>query len=567
MLRGFLPIVIKTADGEQKLYDLPTGLYELKEIQRRVADALDQHEQGEKRSAPSTKQAEPASAKRVKTALSSSSSSSSSSSDPAVDSSAAAVDSSSGDSSSSDDADSFPSLPRVNLKILGEPRYHSIPLHPDTTLRELHSSVKDLVVRQEGTSFDLSGYVIKGADSGSFQMSLGDEKESKRNPSSLILRVEPKDNTPYTVSVRYTDPNTKTAKVIQVHDLTTNSSVAELKEQAFGVNASKYTICIQYHGDILKDEVSLGSREIYAARGVYAHDRETLEAQSPITIKINDGQGGGAFFKVKPTTQFSKIFEKFHERMGITDISFRFVYNNVRIRGDQTPLILDMEDEEEILAMTAQVGSIGVFEGSVDAPGAEWLLESSDSAFPVLLPPAQLTDLVAAVKQRDLSDPQRATHAYTSHPDAQILDPTQCQSLIRVLEQHPQCDRDSTDLKIELTVPELQTLLGGDTMHTLLAAFGESPAVDMIKLRRVLPSDKCIKFHNDKTHTRTLQVPLNHERDYTGGRLVFVNEHTSQLEAPHRPSGSVTIHDNSIVHGVTPLTEGVRYGLFLLSHQ
>jgi hypothetical protein len=551
-------VVLKTGNGERALYDLPANRFGFQELKSRVVAAL-QQEQGVKRPAPSTKHAKPASAKRAKKTPSSSSSSSSSFT--------ADSDSGSDLSDSSDGASSFPSMPSMGLRILGSEHTRSIPLHPDTTLRELHKSVKDLVVRQEGTSFDLSGYVIKGAADGQvgFQMSLGDEDEKEHTRSGLELRVEPKDNTIYTVSLtQMTDSNTKMGEVIQVQGLTSKSTVAELKEQAFGVNASKYLLVLNKR-QVLKDDEQLGSQGIYARTMVLACDKEELETY--ITITIKDDFGSRVFFKLRPITPFSVIFARFYERMGIVENSLRFVGpSRIRITGNQNCWMLKIKDGDEIDAKGPQTGSIGVFEESTDAPGAKWLLRTSDSSFPVSLPLAEMTALVAAVKHRDLSDPQRAALAYTSLPGAQILDPAQCQSLIRVLEQQ-QGSGDTADLKIELTTQELQTLLGGETMHTLLEAFGKSPAVDMIKLRRVLPSDKCIKFHNDKTHTKTLQVPLNCEQDYTGGRLVFVNEQASRLEAPHRPAGSVTIHDNSIVHGVTPLTQGVRYGLFLLSHQ
>jgi hypothetical protein len=59
-----------------------------------------------------------------------------------------------------------------------------------------------------------------------------------------------------------------------------------------------------------------------------------------------------------------------------------------------------------------------------------------------------------------------------------------------------------------------------------------------------------------------MQVALNDETEYEGGRLLFVSK--GILNAPERMTGTVTIHDNTIVHGVTLLESGVRYGLFFL---
>ena len=37
-----------------------------------------------------------------------------------------------------------------------------------------------------------------------------------------------------------------------------------------------------------------------------------------------------------------------------------------------------------------------------------------------------------------------------------------------------------------------------------------------------------------------------------------------ELECTSRTAGSATIHDNGVVHGVTEMTSGVRYALFVL---
>lgn len=43
---------------------------------------------------------------------------------------------------------------------------------------------------------------------------------------------------------------------------------------------------------------------------------------------------------------------------------------------------------------------------------------------------------------------------------------------------------------------------------------------------------------------------------------MYVTE--GKLNVPKRSKGTVTIHNNKIVHGVTVLESGTRYGLFLL---
>lgn len=49
-----------------------------------------------------------------------------------------------------------------------------------------------------------------------------------------------------------------------------------------------------------------------------------------------------------------------------------------------------------------------------------------------------------------------------------------------------------------------------------------------IILRRCQSHNKFIDFHLD-TSMRTLQLALNHQSEYVGGRLVYVNEEGIQI--------------------------------------
>ena len=58
-----------------------------------------------------------------------------------------------------------------------------------------------------------------------------------------------------------------------------------------------------------------------------------------------------------------------------------------------------------------------------------------------------------------------------------------------------------------------------------------------------------INFHIDVSK-KTMQVALNGDDQYTGGKLVYTN-HEGQIIAPKRPAGTVTLHEDDIVHGVS----------------
>jgi len=120
------------------------------------------------------------------------------------------------------------------------------------------------------------------------------------------------------------------------------------------------------------------------------------------------------------------------------------------------------------------------------------------------------------------------------------------------------------DSKLELSPDELVQLIGRNKLDELEALFHDEMGgeISEIKIRRVEPQGgRCINFHTDCA-LRTMQVPLNGASEYQGGKLVYATP--NGLVWPCREAGSATIHDNSVPHGVSAHTSGVRYGLFFL---
>ncbi len=108
----------------------------------------------------------------------------------------------------------------------------------------------------------------------------------------------------------------------------------------------------------------------------------------------------------------------------------------------------------------------------------------------------------------------------------------------------------------------LVNLIGQEAAHELSALFGGN--YDEILIRRCQSHGNHINFHVDFSQ-KTLQVAVNGDDEYVGGRLAYIKN--GALEILDRPAGSITIHEGGIVHGVTELQSGIRYGLFLLQRQ
>ena len=60
-----------------------------------------------------------------------------------------------------------------------------------------------------------------------------------------------------------------------------------------------------------------------------------------------------------------------------------------------------------------------------------------------------------------------------------------------------------------------------------------------------------------------MKIALNDTSDYKGGDLIYLTD--GKVHRPEQVKGSITIHNNDIIHGVTPIVKGERYSLFILN--
>lgn len=126
-------------------------------------------------------------------------------------------------------------------------------------------------------------------------------------------------------------------------------------------------------------------------------------------------------------------------------------------------------------------------------------------------------------------------------------------------------------LRVSLSRELLAAVAGEESTRRLLELFGRV-APDDIQLRVADAANSRggphgIAVHRDQGCSRTMQVALNGAEEFEGGRLVFMDSAAGMLEqatSRGRSAGDVTIHDGTIPHYVTPLTSGVRYGLFFV---
>ena len=80
--------------------------------------------------------------------------------------------------------------------------------------------------------------------------------------------------------------------------------------------------------------------------------------EGSLNIRIRDQTGEETFFKVKKTTKLDKVFNAYSTRKGVAATSLRFLFDGSRVRGDQTPADIDMEDGDQLDCMLEQQGGL-----------------------------------------------------------------------------------------------------------------------------------------------------------------------------------------------------------------
>ena len=75
-----------------------------------------------------------------------------------------------------------------------------------------------------------------------------------------------------------------------------------------------------------------------------------------INLRVCSQDGNEVYFKIRKNTDMKKLMTAYCERVGVTQDSTRFLYNGDRITPLQNAIALEMEDNDVIDAVLAQVG-------------------------------------------------------------------------------------------------------------------------------------------------------------------------------------------------------------------
>ena len=212
------------------------------------------------------------------------------------------------------------------------------------------------------------------------------------------------------------------------------------------------------------------------------------------------------------------------------------------------------------------------------APGAQWLLAPD---LPADLPARDVAAMVRALRGRDHDET-----ASLACGDRVVVDARARAALCAMVDR---AHHDDNQPELAAANPTALDVLSGSrsydfrlVLRAQLAAVVGAPALDAIDaallqdraptasityvVRRTEAQQRWIGWHTD-TAQRTVQVPLSDDTACVGGHLVFARADGAVVRAVRR-AGTVLAHDGELVHGVTRLVAGTRYGLFaLLQHK
>ncbi|KAK7305162.1 hypothetical protein VNO77_43062 [Canavalia gladiata] len=85
-------------------------------------------------------------------------------------------------------------------------------------------------------------------------------------------------------------------------------------------------------------------------------DKKPSEQGAHINLKVKGQDGNEVFFRIKRSTQLKKLMNAYCDRQSVDFNSIAFLFDGRRLRAEQTPDELEMEDGDEIDAMLHQTG-------------------------------------------------------------------------------------------------------------------------------------------------------------------------------------------------------------------
>lgn len=113
--------------------------------------------------------------------------------------------------------------------------------------------------------------------------------------------------------------------------------------------------------------------------------------EAPLNLKVRDQSGDELIFRVKKNTPMKKIFEAYAQRIGVAVAALKFTYDGNRVKDEDTPKMLELDDNDQIDVFLNQTG------GADEEGGAA--VKSEEAAITIKVTEASGDEIAFKVKK------------------------------------------------------------------------------------------------------------------------------------------------------------------------